>query len=206
MKNINCKKIKNIVFDLGDVLIAFDRKKYLNENISEKKRDLFYKEVLATQEWLMLDRGTLTYEAAKEIFKKRTPKLSDEIDNFFNKDFFEILIPIKNNINLLPKLKEKYNLYVLSNFHKESFEFISKKYEFFKNFDGFAISYEPHLLKPEPEIYEYLLEKFNLNPSETLFIDDTEVNIESAEKMGINGIHLPDYTKLEEKLEDILNR
>ena len=61
-----------------------------------------------------------------------------------------------------------------------------------------------HLLKPEKEIYEEILNKYSLKPEETVFIDDMKVNIDAAEKLGIKGIHLPDYTKLKEKLEEFL--
>ena len=148
----------------------------------------------------MLDRGTLSYEDAKKIFKERIPG----VDRLFDVDLFEILQPIEENVKLLPELKEKYNLYILSNFHQPAFEHIFKKYDFFRLFDGHIVSCYYYLLKPEKEIYETLIEKFNLIPEETVFIDDTKVNIDACEKEGIRGIHLPDYTELKQKLEEFL--
>ena len=197
-------EIKNIVFDLGGVLVRFDREKYLRENIPQEKREAFYHNVLATKEWTMLDRGTLNYEEAKEIFKKRNPHLSNEIDNFFDRDFLQILMPIKENVKLLYDLKRKYKLYVLSNFHKEAFEYIFEKNEFFKLFEGCLVSCYFNLLKPEEKIYDTLLYEFGLIPEETLFIDDIKENIEVCEKKGMNGLYLPDYTKLKEDLEKVL--
>ena len=189
--------VRNIVFDLGNVLINFNPRDYT-------KNEKFLKEVFASPEWLMLDRGTLSYEDAKEIFKKRVPEEAEEIDRLFDTNFSGLLLPIKENTELLPELKKKYNLYILSNFHKGAFEDIYEKYDFFKNFDGHTVSCYCHLLKPEKEIYEEILNKFSLNPEETVFIDDMKVNIEAAEKFGIKGIHLPDRTKLKEKLEEFL--
>ena len=189
--------IKNIIFDLGNVLINFNPKEYTN---NEK----LLKEVFASPEWLMLDRGTLTYEEAKEIFKKRIPEETEKINELFDSKFFELLTPIKENTELLPQLKEKYDLYILSNFHKDAFEEIYEKYDFFKCFKGKVVSCYYHLLKPEKEIYEEILNKYSLKPEETVFIDDMKVNIDAAEKLGIKGIHLPDYTKLKEKLEEFL--
>lgn len=189
--------IKNIIFDLGNVLISFNPKDYTD---NEK----FLKEVFGSPEWLMLDRGTLSYGEAKEIFKKRVPEVAEQIDSMFNSNFAGLLQPIKENVSLLPLLKKNYNLYILSNFHKDSFEEVYNNYEFFKNFKGKVVSCYCHLLKPEKEIYEEILNKFSLNPEETVFIDDMEVNIEAAEKLGIKGIHLPDHTKLKEKLEGFL--
>ena len=154
----------------------------------------------------MLDRGTLTYPEAKKIFKERSPHLATEIDNFFDKDFFELLKPIKQNIELLYKLRDhyEYKLYVLSNFHKDSYEYVFKHNDFFKLFEGCLISCYFKLLKPEEKIYDTLLYEFGLIPEETLFIDDMKENIEAAENKGIKGLHLPDYTKLEEELKNIL--
>ena len=99
---------------------------------------------------------------------------------------------------------EIVHLYILSNFHRDSFEELNKRHQFFKNFDGHVVSCYYHQLKPEKEIYDTIIEKFSLNPEETVFIDDSYPNIEMAQKMGINGIHLPDYNELEKKLENFL--
>ena len=87
MENINSKKIKNIVFDLGNVLIKFDKDTYLEEKLPKEKREAFHENVINTKEWLMLDRGTLTYPEAKKIFKERSPHLAAEIDNFLTRTF-----------------------------------------------------------------------------------------------------------------------
>ena len=196
--------IKNIVFDLGRVLIKFEPKEYIEENVPEEKREDFYNGIFGSTEWLMLDRGTLSYEDAKKIFKERVPGADKQIDRLFDVDLFEILQPIEENVKLLSKLKEKYNLYILSNFHQPAFEHIFKKYDFFRLFDGHTVSCYYYLLKPEKEIYDTLIDKFNLIPEETVFIDDTKVNIDACEKEGIRGIHLPDYTELKQKLEEFL--
>ena len=196
--------IKNIVFDLGRVLIKFEPKEYIEQNVPEEKREDFYNGIFGSTEWLMLDRGTLSYEDAKKIFKERVPGADKQIDRLFDADLFEILQPIEENVKLLSKLKEKYNLYILSNFHQPAFEHIFKKYEFFRLFDGHTVSCYYYLLKPEKEIYDTLINKFNLIPEETVFIDDTKVNIDACEKEGIRGIHLPDYTELKQKLEEFL--
>ena len=196
--------IKNIVFDLGRVLIKFEPKEYIEQNVPEEKREDFYNGIFGSTEWLMLDRGTLSYEDAKKIFKERVPGADKQIDRLFDVDLFEILQPIEENVKLLSKLKKKYNLYILSNFHQPAFEHIFKKYEFFRLFDGHTVSCYYYLLKPEKEIYDTLIDKFNLIPEETVFIDDTKVNIDACEKEGIRGIHLPDYTELKQKLEEFL--
>jgi len=103
--------IKNIVFDLGRVLIKFEPKEYTEKNVPEEKREAFYNGIFGSDEWQMLDRGTLSYEDAKKIFKERVSGVDKEIDRLFDADLFEILQPIEENVKLLPELKKKYNLY-----------------------------------------------------------------------------------------------
>lgn len=196
--------IKNIIFDLGNVLIDFSPKVYLENYVSEEKRNDFYNTIFPTKEWLRLDDGTLSYEEAKVIFKSRIPHCSAEIDEFFDFRFYDMLLPIWRNIEVLSKISEqkKYKLYILSNFHKESIEELKKRYRFFDIFDDEVISCYCHLLKPDDSIYEYLIEKFNIDAEDTIFIDDTELNIIASEKNGIKGIHLPDYSELSNKLKD----
>ena len=131
-------KIKNIVFDLGNVLIDFIPKEYLEKYITESKRDDFYNAIFPTKEWLRLDDGTLSYEDAKVIFKNRVPNCTDEIDEFFDFRFYDMLAPIWKNVAVLNEIadqKPKYNLYILSNFHKEAIEELKSRYKFFDKFD-----------------------------------------------------------------------
>ena len=141
-----------------------------------------------------------------DFISKKLDSTTNEIDNFFDKDFFELLKPIKENIKLLYKLRDhyEYKLYVLSNYHKDSFEYVFEHNNFFKLFEGCLISCYFKLLKPEEKIYDTLLYEFGLIPEETLFIDDIKGNIEAAEKKHIKGLHLTDYTKLKKELEKIL--
>ncbi len=198
--------IKNIIFDLGNVLIEYSPEKFISKFVAKKNQERFYKRVFKEQEWQDLDRGILEYDEAIKIFTKDLPEEKESIEKLFKENIQGVLFPIEENLKLLPKLKEKgYKLYILSNFHKEAFLEIEKKCEFKKYFDGKIVSYDVKLLKPEKEIYEGLLKKYNLNPEETLFIDDTLVNIESAKKLGILTIHLINKEKLKEELEKILN-
>ena len=164
--------IKNIVFDLGNVLIGFHPKKFTRENVEEKYQDKFFEIVFRGQEWKALDRGTLTYEEAIEIFTEKLPECEKSIRKLFDENIYECLEPIEKNIALLPKLKENYNLYIISNFHLKAFENIYEKWDFFKLFDGKIISAHHKLMKPEPEIYQLLLDTYSLKANECLFIDD----------------------------------
>ena len=112
------------------------------------------------------------------------------------------MTPIEDNVELLKELKMKgYNLFLLSNFHKEAYDKVFRKYSFFEFFDGIFISSHYGLLKPEREIYVKMLQKFSLNPAECIFIDDTPVNISAARELGIEGIVFKDPASLKQELK-----
>ncbi len=194
--------IKNIIFDLGNVLIGFKPEEFINKNIKEEYREKFFNVVFKGQEWADLDRGVLEYSDAVKIFSERVPECSSEIKKLFDNYILDVLEPIEKNIEIMKSLKGKYKLYILSNFHYPAFDYIFKNWEFFKYFDGKVVSGHCKLLKPEKEIYELLCSTYSLNPDECVFIDDTKANIEAAEEFGINGIHLTDTNILEEKLKE----
>lgn len=195
--------IKNVIFDLGRVLINFDPETYLKElGLNSDDRKIYLNDIFKGSEWLDLDRGVIDEEQAIEtivakgrIKEKEVRKVLDERIHFFTE--------LSLNSPLVKEIKDKgYKLYILSNFPKIPFEILFKKYEFFRNFDGGVVSYEEgvNVIKPDSRIYDILLNKYNLLPEETIFIDDTLVNIEKAEEYGITGIHLPDHRELKEKL------
>lgn len=194
--------IKNIIFDLGNVLIRFKPEEFINKNIKKEYREKFFNAVFKGQEWADLDRGVLEYSDAVKIFSEKIPECSSEIKKLFDNYILDVLEPIEKNIEIMKSLKGKYKLFVLSNFHYPAFDYIFKNWEFFKYFDGKVVSGHCKLLKPEKKIYELLCLTYSLKPNECVFIDDTKANIEAAEEFGINGIHLTDINILEEKLKE----
>ena len=194
--------IKNIIFDLGNVLIRFKPEEFINKNIKKEYREKFFNAVFKGQEWADLDKGVLEYSDAVKIFSEKIPECSSEIKKLFDNYILDVLEPIEKNIEIMKSLKGKYKLFVLSNFHYPAFDYIFKNWEFFKYFDGKVVSGHCKLLKPEKKIYELLCLTYSLKPNECVFIDDTKVNIEAAEEFGINGIHLTDINILEEKLKE----
>ncbi len=194
---------KNIIFDLGNVLLSFNPMEYLKSKISEEKIQEVYKAIFQSEEWIMLDRGTITEKEAINNIIEKNSIYRDDISLAFE-DWYAILKPIEETIKVLEDLKRKgYNIYYLSNFHELAFKEVSTKNSFFELFDGGVVSYEEKIIKPEEEIYRLILKRYNLTPSETIFIDDTKVNVEGAEKLGITTIFLENPRKLREELRKL---
>lgn len=197
-------KINNIVFDLGRVLIDWRPEVYMKKHFSEDIATFFWKNIFNSEEWNLMDKGELTEEQLWNLFSQRYSNYIYYI-NHMKEKVPELLIPIRDNIKMLPALKRYgYKLYVLSNFSSMNFDYVYKKFEFFNIFDGIVISSHVHSVKPELEIYEFLIQKFNINPSESLFIDDKLENIESAQRLKFNVIHLTNSKELKSRLEEFL--
>ncbi|MGG7056957.1 HAD family hydrolase [Clostridium tertium] len=194
---------KNIIFDLGNVLLSFNPKEYLKSKITEDKIDDVYKAIFQSEEWIMLDRGTISEKDAINNIIRRNTTYRDDINLVF-KDWYDILKPIEETVEVLQSLKENgYNIYYLSNFHELAFREVTTKNKFFELFDGGVVSYAEKLIKPEEEIYKLLLKRYNLKPEETIFIDDTKVNVDGASKLGIKAIFLENPKVLRGSLKSL---
>ncbi len=190
--------IKNVIFDIGGVLLDWNPLELLKSMFNEEIARTLKKQMMDTTHWADLDRGTLSIEEAVECFSINVPNLKDEIEYALN-NFIEYIPVLDENVQILKELHKKgYNLYVLSNFQEESFEIARRKFDFFNLFDAMVISAHIKMIKPEPDIYEYILDKYSLNPLETVFFDDSEPNIEMAKKFNIHGVHTPSPKHLQD--------
>lgn len=196
--------IKNIIFDLGNVLINFkprDLLAHYTNNVEELNR--FVSKIFLGPTWLKLDHGTLPFSQAREVFLKEFPHDAKLINIFFDR-WKEVLTPIQRHVDVLKKLKSNgYNIFVLSNFIDDPFSYVKEQYDFFKILDGLVISYQEHFIKPEKEIYEILIKRYNLNPQECVFLDDYKEFLEPAKIMGMSIILVENNTDINKKLREL---
>src|SRR5664280_201750 len=192
--------VRNVIFDLGNVLISFRPSAYLEKiKCPADKKQVILSDIFGSSEWRHLDNGDLsTGEAIDHIAGKSSLK-REEIALVFN-NRTDIMFPLASNVKLLPGLKERgYGLYYLSNFPADIFDEVKRSYPFFKYFDGGIISAIVRYSKPNPEIFRLLLEKYGLNPSECFFIDDHEENILVAESIGMKGFFTSGSTNISDE-------
>jgi len=188
------QNIKNIIFDYGNVIfnINFNQVQDAWKKLGINNADEFYGHRHQDPVFNLLERGEISPAGFRERIRELTkkPELTDEqIDDAWNAIF--VGIP-QGNHELLLKLKDKYRTFLLSNINAIHYDYVHRylKDEFgMDNNDGlFEKTYYSHLTgkrKPEPEIFEQVLNENNLNPAETLFIDDSPQHLEAAKKLGI---------------------
>lgn len=195
--------IKALVFDLGNVLIYFDWKiaeKRLNEieNGFGTRTTKFLKENNSIIK--DLEKGKLSEEDFLETIKSNLNSAIDKIT--IAKIFSEIFWENVELTKLLPDLRKNYNLFLLSNTNIIHRKFGWDHYNFLKNFNKLFLSYEIGHVKPEEEIYKFVINEIKLNPAEVLYIDDIEEYVIAAKNLGWNAVQFKSNEKL---IEDLKN-
>jgi HAD superfamily hydrolase (TIGR01509 family) len=197
--------IKNIIFDLGNVLISFKPSEYFDKHkYPAAIKATILSDIFGSKEWLMLDKGEITTPEVIDAIALKSSLKKEEIAHIFNLRT-ELMYPLDKNVRMLPELqKQGFRIYYLSNFPSDIFEEVRDGYYFFKYFDGGLISANAKSSKPEKKIYEILLEKYSINPEETLFIDDIEINVMAAEDIGMIGLVTHGSPDISKQIEEAL--
>lgn len=181
--------IKNIVFDMGNVIIRFDPELFMVRlGLAEEDKKLLKRELFVSLEWSRMDRGSLTDEEAAEIVCRRVPeRLHDAVRRLVGM-WDRPILPVEGMYELVEELRGMgYGIYLLSNASFRQHDYWPRV-PASKFFDGTLISADVKLVKPQPEIYRLLCDKFSLVPEECVFIDDSTSNAEGAYFCGINAL------------------
>lgn len=195
--------IKNIVFDIGQVIIHFEpvlQPLQIFDDLEDIAK--YSKWVYLSPHWIELDRQIWTMEElvdrivadAADSDVALDPKIvrtliEDNIDYCFYLNKPTIAV-----IDLLRRVGD-WKMYLLSNFHGDFYRKTKERYPIFQTFDGEIISGDEHLVKPDPAIYQRLMDKYDLKPEECVFIDDRDVNVQAAIDFGMHGIHYTNSSK-----------
>lgn len=180
--------IKNILFDMGQVLIRFDRDYFMERlGVSEEDKPLLMREVFLSVEWVQMDRGTLCEEEAFRKIASRLPERLHDTAMKLISMWDRPILEVDGMYELVEELKTLgYGIYLLSNASIRQHDYWPR-IPASKFFDGKLISADVQVIKPQPEIYRLCLEKFGLKAEECFFIDDVPANIEGALYCGIPG-------------------
>ena len=196
-------KIKNVIFDFGGVLIDWNPEYLFRKEFANESDMNWFLENICTPEWnIQQDAGRPLAEAT-EILQIEHPEHKEMIELYYGR--WEEMLGgiIEDNVRVLDLLKEKYPLYGLTNWSAETIPIAYSRYDFFNYLEGIVVSGDEKLIKPDPKLYQVLLDRYRLKANESLFIDDNFHNIETARQMGFHTIHFTDNMDLEKVVKEM---
>lgn len=197
--------IKNLIFDVGNVLIEYRwGQMLLDYGLSKEEAAVAGPLFFEHETWKELDLGNMPVEDVIVLYEKQLPEYAGLIRWFLT--HLELMpIPRPDVWEKVHALKEKgYKIYLLSNYNEDFFRVHTEGASFLKDIDGKVVSYEIHKIKPYPEIYEYLLDKYELKPEESVFFDDRPENTQTAEELGMKTYTITSKEYLLGVLDDFL--
>lgn len=197
-------EINTIVLDIGNVLVDFRWEDYLKG--CGYTEDIIHKVSRATvmnSLWKKWDRGDIEEEDMIRQSCLLEPGVEKEIHKFFQ-DILEVVKEFDYAADFVKRLKANgYKVYLLSNYAKSHFKLAKEYFKFLNYVDGGVISYEINRIKPEPEIYEALIDKYQLNPKEAVFLDDLADNLEAAKAFDFYTIKVKSYEQILQDLQKL---
>lgn len=199
--------IQNIVFDIGNVLVDFCWKEHIEAcGFAGETAERLGKAMMLSPVWNELDRGVWTNEELLDGFIEGAPELEQEIRAVFS-DLSTIIRERSGSLEWICSLKDMgYRVYYLSNFSEKVKEEAAGDLSFLEEMNGGIMSYTVHLIKPDPAIYKKLFQWFDLKPEESVFLDDSAANIETAKQLGMYGILVESQEQARDNLEKLLKK
>lgn len=199
------KKIDTVIFDLGGVLIDWNPR-YLFRKILKNEEEInFFLENICTSEWNdRQDAGRSFADGIRELIGKH-PDWEGSIIAWGERWQETINGPIQETVDILEKIKHSgaFKLYALTNWSAETFPWALQNFHFLHWFEGIVVSGVEKTRKPFPEFYKILFERYRIDPSRALFIDDNIKNIDGASAVGLNSVHFTTPAQLKKDLTQI---
>lgn len=197
-------KIDTIVFDLGGVLIDWNPR-YLYRKIFKTEDEItWFLENICTSEWNDKQDAGRSFEEATEELINRHPEWELPIRAWYGRWKETVGGQIPDTVSLLRKLREasQHRLFALTNWSAQTFPWAQENFEFLKWFDGIVVSGVERVCKPHPDIYRILVERYAIDPTVTLFIDDNTRNVEGGKNAGFDAVHFQSPTQIEGELKN----
>lgn len=194
------KNISTIIFDLGGVLIDWNPEYVFKEVIPDPERRQYFFQNICTHEWNIEQDAGRPLAVGTEMLVKEHPEWESEIRDFYGRWEEMLGGPIQETVDLLRELRDAgtHRLLALTNWSGETFPVALERYDFLHWFEGIVVSGDERTRKPFPDIYQILLDRYDVTPGEAVFIDDSHPNILGAEALNINGIHFKNAAQLRE--------
>ena len=196
--------INTVIFDIGKVLAGYGWEKYLRGIAPEEEAYRAVEQaVFLSPDWVEHDKGLLTEEEEIRDFISNAPEYEKEIRQTYE-NLGECVWKLDYALSWVQDLKSRgFRVFALSNWPKHIYDQRKDKLDFLDLMDGYILSYQEHVIKPDPAAFRLLLERYRIEPEKAVFIDDTLKNIEAAERLGIHGIHFRSLEQAKGELEKL---
>ncbi|MGE0770788.1 MAG: HAD family hydrolase [Cyclobacteriaceae bacterium] len=194
--------INTIIFDLGGVLIDWNPR-YLYRKIFDTEEEItWFLENICTPEWNDEQDGGRTFEEATDLLVAKYPEWELPIRAWYGRWEETISGPVHGTVDLLKEVRNarQHRLYALTNWSAQSFPVALKKFDFLHWFEGIVVSGIENTRKPFPEIYQILFNRYQIDPKQTLFIDDNPANIVTGKSLGLHTIQFKDPQRLRNEM------
>ena len=194
--------ITSVVFDLGGVLIDWNPRYVYRDLLDDDEQMEWFLTNICTSEWNAQQDAGRTFEEATAVLLEKHPEHESLIRAYYDRWEDMLAGPIHGTVDILREVRDStYRLYALTNWSAESFPVARERYDFLQWFEGIIVSGEICMIKPDPQIFEHLAERFDLEPPATVFIDDSAANVDAARTAGYYAIQFQDPGQLRSDLD-----
>jgi len=193
--------IKNIVFDFGGVLVEWNPRYLYKKLFNNEEQMEDFLQNICTPDWNEQQDAGRSLSEATNLLVHKHPEHESMIRAYYDRWEEMLIDDISENVSVLNQLKGKYRLFGLSNWSGETFPTAFKRFPFFEEFEGIVISGDENMKKPDPEIYSLLLNRYQIEAENSIFIDDNADNIRVAKEIGFSTVHFNNGTDLEVELK-----
>lgn len=199
--------IDTIIFDLGGVLIDWEPRRLFRKIFDDEKEMEYFLSEICSPDWNEQQDAGRTLKEATAVLLPKHPKYQDQVLAYYDRWTEMLGGAIEGTVDLLEEYKaaETHRIYALTNWSAETWPTALELFDFLQLFEGILVSGKEKLKKPDPKIYQMLLDRYKITAEKSVFIDDSLRNIKAAEAMGINGIHFQSPEQLRNDLQKILS-
>jgi 2-haloacid dehalogenase len=201
---VTSERIDTVIFDLGNVLIGWDPRRLYRQLIDDEAQMEWFLREVCNSEWNEQQDAGRPWVEGTALLRARFPEHAELIDAYHLRWKETLVGPIDGSVAILAELKARgVRLLALTNWSQETFPIARQLYPFLQWFEGIVVSGEECLVKPDSRIYQRLLERYAVDPTAALYIDDSARNVAAAAALGMHGWWFRDPAGLRERLVEL---
>ncbi len=197
--------IKTVIFDLGGVLIDWEPRRLFRKIFDDEKEMEYFLTHICSPDWNEQQDAGRSFAEATQVLLDQYPDYAEQIRAYYDRWTEMLGGAVEGTVEILKKVhaQEHLGLFALTNWSAESFPYAFDNFSFLHWFEGILVSGKEKMKKPDPRIYQLILERYSIDPATAIFIDDSLRNVHGAEACGIQSIHFQSPEQLEVRLKEL---